>query len=205
MREIIVATKNKGKAEEFRSLFEPYGITIQTLHDFSNEMPDIEETGTTFEENARLKAEGISELLQMPVIADDSGLEVVALDGGPGVYSARFAGEPTDDFRNNEKLLRALDGTPTTKRQAQFTCVLALSIPDEATIYAKGSCEGEIATALTGKAGFGYDPLFIPNGYTETLAQLGNEEKNKISHRYHALKDLEQTLQEKGWIGETDA
>ncbi|HLQ96679.1 MAG TPA: XTP/dITP diphosphatase [Pseudogracilibacillus sp.] len=205
MKEIIVATKNKGKAKEFQSLFEPYGITIKTLHDFSNEMPDIEETGSTFQENARLKAEGISKLLKKPVIADDSGLEVRALDGRPGVYSARFAGEPTDDSRNNDKLLRMLNDIPSAERQAQFTCVLALSIPDEDTIYAKGSCEGKIATGLTGEAGFGYDPLFIPNGYTETMAQLGNEEKNKISHRYHALKVMEQTLQEKGWIGEPDA
>lgn len=205
MDELIIATKNKGKAKEFQALFEPYGIRIKTLLDFPEEMPDIEETGTTFTENARLKAEGIAEVLKKPVIADDSGLEVAALDGRPGVYSARFAGEPKDDSRNNNKLLHELDSTPESKRQAQFTCVLAFSMPGEKTIYAEGACEGTITTALTGETGFGYDPLFIPKGYTKTMAQLGSEEKNKISHRYHALTQLENILQTKGWIGETDA
>src|SRR5699024_712525 len=205
MDEVIIATKNKGKAKEFHALFEPYGIRIKTLLHFPEEMPDIEETGSTFIENARLKAEGIAKMLKKPVIADDSGLEVAALEGRPGVYSARFAGEPKDDTRNNNKLLHELNATPEAKRQAQFTCVLALSIPGEETIYAEGNCKGTITTVLTGEEGFGYDPVFIPKGYTKTMAQLGSEEKNKISHRYYALKRLEKTLQEKGWIGETDA
>src|SRR5699024_9303478 len=137
MDEIIIATKNKGKAKEFQALFEPYGIRIKTLLDFLEEMPDIEETGSTFTENARLKAEGIAKMLKKPVIVDDSGLEVATLEERHGVYSARFAAEPKDDTRNNNKLLHELNATPEAKRQAQVTCVLALSIPGEETIYAE--------------------------------------------------------------------
>src|SRR5699024_11511684 len=133
------ATKYKGKGNEFQALLERDDIRIKAVLDVLEEMPDIEETGSTFTENARLKAEGIAKMLKNPVIADDSGLEVAALEGRPGVYSARFAGEPKDDTRNNNKLLHELNATPEAKRQAQFTCVLALSIPGEETIYAEGN------------------------------------------------------------------
>src|SRR5699024_368575 len=139
MDEIIIATKNKGKAAEYQDLNEPYGIRIKTKLDFLEEMPDIEETGSTYTANARLKAEGIAKMLKKTVIAGDSGLEVAALEGRPGVDSVRFAGEPKDDTRNNNKLLHELNATPEAKRQAQFTCVLALSIPGEETIYAEGN------------------------------------------------------------------
>lgn len=203
MQEIIIATKNKGKAAEFAAMFSAYGIHVKTLHDLDEEMPDIEETGTTFRENARLKAEGISKLIGKTVIADDSGLIVDALDGRPGVYSARFAGEPKDDTRNNEKLLEELENVPKTARTAAFTCVLALSVPEEETIYAEGKCNGRIASTPSGEQGFGYDPLFIPVGYEQTMAELDSEKKNQISHRYHALLDLEKRLQQKDLIGDS--
>jgi len=161
MREIIIATKNKGKAKEFAALFQPYGITIKTLLDLEENLPAIEETGKTFHENARLKAEGISAILQKTVIADDSGLEVNALDGRPGVYSARYAGEPTDDQQNNSKLLTELEHVSENERSAHFTCVLAISIPKDKTIYADGRCLGHIAVTPSGNHGFGYDPLFV--------------------------------------------
>lgn len=200
MQEIIIATKNSGKAKEFCALFEPYGMMVKTLLDFDKSIPEIKETGTTFYENARLKAEGIAGLLKKPVVADDSGLVVRALDGQPGVYSARYAGEPKDDKRNNEKLLDELANTED--RSAYFNCVLAFCIPNKETIYAEGKCPGKIAEKLIGDNGFGYDPLFIPDGYNRTMAQLDSEEKNRISHRYYALKNLEELLQESGLLGD---
>src|SRR5699024_12133578 len=132
---------------------------------FPEEMPDIEETGSTFIENARLKAEGIAKMLKKPVIADDSGLEVAALEGRPGVYSARFAGEPKDDTRNNNKLLHELNATTEAKRQAQINCVLALSIPGEETNYEERNCKVSITKDLTGDEVYGYEYLFILKGY----------------------------------------
>lgn len=202
MKEILIATKNRGKAHEFIKLFGSYDIHVKTLLDLKKEIPDIEETGTTFKENARIKAETIASLLGETVLADDSGLVVDALDGRPGVYSARFAGEPTDDSRNNEKLLTKLKGSEN--RSARFVCVLACVFPNGKTLFAQGICEGEIAEHSAGVNGFGYDPLFIPKGYNQTMAQLPADEKNQISHRYHALKQLEKVLQQNGLIGDTD-
>lgn len=195
LKELIIATKNRGKVKEFAALFSPYDIIVKSLHDFENEIPDVEETGTTFQENARLKAETIAKKLQKVVLADDSGLSVEALNGDPGVYSARYAGEPKSDSRNNEKLLQAL--TNQNNRTARFECVLAWARPEKPTIYATGTCEGQIAETLAGETGFGYDPLFIPKGYEVTMAEVGSTVKNSISHRFHALKQLESILLEK--------
>lgn len=196
MKEIVIATKNKGKVEEFKALFERHGIKIISLLDLDEPIPDIEETGTTFKENARLKAEGIAKALNVPVVADDSGLAVDALEGRPGVYSARYAGEPTDDVKNYEKLLNELRDVPDEKRTARFICVLALAIPGEETIFTEGTCEGQIAHEPQGTHGFGYDPVFIPEGYERTMAQLEPSEKNRISHRYKALLELEKWLKQ---------
>lgn len=193
---MVIATKNKGKVKEFEALFQRYGIKITSLLDINEPIPDIEETGTTFKENARLKAEGIAKVLNVPVVADDSGLSVDALEGRPGVYSARYAGEPTDDVKNYEKLLYEMKDVPDTERRARFICVLALAIPGKETIFTEGTCEGTIAHEPKGTNGFGYDPVFIPEGYDCTMAQLEQSEKNRISHRYHALLQLEEWLKQ---------
>lgn len=196
MNTLIIATKNKGKAEEFKQMLSPLGYQVKTLLDFSDTMPDIEETGTTFYENAQLKAEQIATQLGKPVIADDSGLEVDYLDGAPGVYSARYSGEHANDEANNHKLLNALKDVPEKDRTARFVCVLAFARPNETTIFKKGTCEGKITRTSKGENGFGYDPVFIPKGYEQTMAQLNQAEKNQLSHRYHALKAF------RAWLGE---
>lgn len=204
MKEIIIATKNKGKVKEFKQLFDQYNIKIKSLLDLDSELPDIEETGTTFQENARLKAEQISNLIDKPVLADDSGLVIDALDGKPGVYSARYTGEPTNDVLNYKKVLKEIEDVPEKKRSARFICVLAMAIPGEKTIFKEGACEGIIATGPKGENGFGYDPIFIPNGYNKTMAELEQSVKNKISHRFNALIQLETWLNEEINSGEQD-
>ena len=189
MKEIVIATKNKGKIKDFELLFQPYSITVKSLLDLE-EIQEIEETGTTFEENAAIKAETISKLLNKPVIADDSGIEIDALDGAPGVYSARYAGTDKDDEANNQKVLDELKDVAFQDRTARFVCVLAIAEPDKPTIFKRGECEGHIGLKAVGENGFGYDPLFYPLGCNKTMAQLTPEEKNKISHRKKALEQL---------------
>lgn len=196
MQEIIIATRNKGKATEFKQMLQPYGINVLTLLDIAEDLPDVEETGTTFRENAQLKAETIANIVQKPVLADDSGLAVDYLDGRPGVYSARYAGEPTDDVKNVEKLLTEMERASEGERAARFICVLAFAVPGKETVFTEGVSEGTISFEPAGKNGFGYDPIFIPDGCNETMAQLDQEEKNKISHRYHALVAFQVWLDE---------
>lgn len=196
MKEIIVATKNKGKAKEFQTLFAPYNIEAKSLLDLTEHIPVIAETGDTFSENARIKAETISKIVNRPVIADDSGIVIDALDGKPGVFSARYAGERASDQDNIQKVLDELEGVPSHNRTARFVCVLAIYFNGDLTFYS-GYCEGKIALKAVGSNGFGYDPIFIPEGYTKTMAELTDIEKNKISHRYDAFKKLEQWLKQK--------
>ncbi|MFC0187977.1 XTP/dITP diphosphatase [Fictibacillus aquaticus] len=191
MNTIVIATKNIGKIKEFQTMLEPEGFQILSLLDFES-ITDVEETGTTFEENAKLKAETICELIQKPVIADDSGLEVDALNGEPGVYSARYAGAAKNDDMNIDKLLKELEGTEN--RSARFVCALAVAIPDKPSSVFRGTCEGEIALMRSGSNGFGYDPVFYLPDKKKTMAELEKEEKNKISHRAAALKHLQETL-----------
>lgn len=194
MKEIIIATKNAGKAKEFKAFFAKYHIHAISLIEMEQTMPDVEETGSTFAENAALKAEQISSMLQLPVVADDSGLIIDALDGRPGIYSARYAGEEKDDQANIDKVMAELKYTPDEQRTARFTCVLALAIPGRETIFCTGFCEGMIASCQAGENGFGYDPIFIPQGYKQTMAELSPEEKNRISHRKHAMEKLEEWI-----------
>ncbi|MFD1850127.1 XTP/dITP diphosphatase [Oceanobacillus bengalensis] len=194
MKEIVIATKNKGKAREFKTFFAKGNIVAKSLLEMERFTPDIEETGKTFEENAALKAEGISRYLDIPVLADDSGLIIDALDGRPGVYSARYAGEDKDDKANMAKVLEELKNTPMDKRTARFICMLAIAIPGKETLFRTGYCEGRIAFEEMGVNGFGYDPIFIPEGYSKTLAELLPEEKNQISHRKNAIDQLEGLL-----------
>lgn len=194
MKKLIVATKNTGKAEEFRVFLGKLGIEAVSLLDLEEHVPDIAETGTTFEENAALKAETIAEKFNLPVVADDSGLMVDVLNGKPGVHSARFAGENKNDLANLTKVLHGMDGVAKDKRSGRFVCVLAVARPNEPTIVKSGTCEGTIAQVPRGDNGFGYDPIFYPTGYNKTMAELLPEEKNKISHRHNALVQLEEWL-----------
>ncbi|PID21489.1 non-canonical purine NTP pyrophosphatase [Sporosarcina sp. P3] len=195
MKEVLIATNNKGKAKDFEVLFRPLGITVLTLQDIEKSI-DVEETGTTFVENAVLKAETVANLLGKVVIADDSGLEVDALNGEPGVYSARYAGEPSDDEANIDKLLANLVEVPQTKRQARFRCVLAIAGPGIQTTTYSGSCEGVITDQRQGTNGFGYDPIFYVPSKEKTMAELSAEEKSAISHRGAALTQLKEQLPE---------
>ncbi|HLR03746.1 MAG TPA: XTP/dITP diphosphatase [Virgibacillus sp.] len=204
MEQIIIATKNQGKAKEFRTFFDEFGIQALSLNDFGERIPDVEETGETFKENAALKAEQIASLMNQPVISDDSGLEIEALDGRPGVYSARYAGMDKNDQANIDKVLTELKDIPEGERQARFVCMLAVAIPNQPTHFEQGSCHGKIAFEQNGVNGFGYDPIFIPEGYTETLAQLTPEEKNRISHRRHAFANIESWVKEIKKRGEQD-
>ncbi|MDE1549240.1 XTP/dITP diphosphatase [Jeotgalibaca sp. YN-L-12] len=195
MPTIVIATQNEGKAREFKAMLEPKGYEVKTLLDYPD-IPDVEETGYTFEENARLKAETISEKLNLPVLADDSGLMVDELDGAPGVFSARFAGEPKNDARNNAKLLSMLGEFENSSRTARFHCTLVASRPGKESLVVEGEVEGEIAKIPAGENGFGYDPLFLLPEKGKTMAQLSDEEKNAISHRAVALRKFEKYIDE---------
>ena len=187
---IMIATGNMGKAKEFEKMFAKAGYQIKTMKDFP-ELPEVQETGQTFEENARLKAETIANILQCPVLADDSGLTVDALGGMPGIYSARFAGEQKSDASNNAKLLHELTDVADENRTAQFHCTLVFAAPQKESLVVEGIWNGRIARIPRGENGFGYDPLFIVDGLEKTSAELTPEEKNAISHRGQAMKKLD--------------
>ena len=184
MKELIFATHNQNKVEEVKAVFKEHNIKSLADLDYHTE---IEETAKTFEGNALLKAKHIYQVFKTPVFADDSGLEVAALDGAPGVYSARYAGEEKNHKKNNTKLLGDL--AQTTNRKAQFKTVIAY-VDANTEIYFEGIVKGEIATALSGTGAFGYDPLFIPEGYSETFGALPREIKLKLSHRSRAITAL---------------
>ncbi|MDZ5504708.1 ribonuclease PH [Enterococcus cecorum] len=187
---IMIATGNMGKAKEFEKMFAKAGYQIKTMKDFP-ELPEVQETGQTFEENARLKAETIANILQCPVLADDSGLTVDALGGMPGIYSARFAGEQKSDASNNAKLMHELTDVADENRTAQFHCTLVFAAPQKESLVVEGIWNGRIARIPRGENGFGYDPLFIVDGLEKTSAELTPEEKNEISHRGQAMKKLD--------------
>jgi XTP/dITP diphosphohydrolase len=186
---IVLATKNAGKIAELRALLAHSGITVKGLADFPD-LGDIPETGTTFAENARIKAAAVTAALGLPAVADDSGLCVDALDGAPGVYSARYSGENATDAQNNATLLTALAHVPDGKRTARFVCAMAAMTPDGRIAGAQGAWEGAIAAAPVGDHGFGYDPLFLVPDLGRTAAQLTPAEKNARSHRGQALARL---------------
>ena len=194
MKELVVATRNAGKLREIRHLLEGAGIEVVGLDAFPG-IPEIEEDGATFAANAAKKAETIAHLTGRPCLADDSGLAVEELGGEPGVHSARYAGVQGDDAANNGKLLRELDGVPAERRQAAFCCVMALSLPAAATRLFEGRVTGRILDAPRGSGGFGYDPLFLVDGFDRTMAELSLVEKNRISHRGQALRQVIAHLQ----------
>ncbi|MGF1483685.1 MAG: RdgB/HAM1 family non-canonical purine NTP pyrophosphatase [Opitutales bacterium] len=195
-RTLVLATGNAHKVEELTDWIARASLPVEaaSAEPFGG-MPPVEETGTTFEANARLKAEGLRDALlergqPLPflILADDSGLEVEALGGAPGVYSARFAGPDADDARNNAKLLAALTEVAAPERGARFVCQLFGLQADGNTLSLRGVVEGRVADAPRGSAGFGYDPLFIPEGYEQSFGELGAEVKRTLSHRARALE-----------------
>lgn len=196
MMTAVAATQNRHKIEEIEAITKEFDINIVSRQEAG--VPDVEiaEDGTTFEENSYKKAFEIMKLSGMPAIADDSGLAVDALDGAPGVYSARFAGTDGDDRANNKKLLELMRDVPLEKRTARFVSVVTMVFPDGRTIVCRGECEGHVMFAETGDNGFGYDPLFRPEGYDVSFGQLPAEEKNRISHRAKALVLLREKLKE---------
>jgi non-canonical purine NTP pyrophosphatase (RdgB/HAM1 family) len=188
---IVVATRNQGKVRELSRYLSALQVDLLSLNDigFTHE---IAETGSTFCENARLKAETVANFCNFPVLADDSGLEVDALDGEPGVRSARFAGENATDELNNQKLLTLLKGQ--TNRRARFKCCLCFASPGKDSQFFEGTCEGNILTIPQGEGGFGYDPLFVPIGHEKSFATLSIQEKQIFSHRGKALKIFSEFL-----------
>lgn len=194
-RRVVVATANRGKLEEIRAALASTGLEFVTAADLGAAPLDVEETGETFEANARLKAHAYHDAFGLPALADDSGLEVDALGGAPGVYSSRYAGEPSDDAANNARLLAELAGVPAEQRTARFRCVLVYVDADGGEVVATGVCEGTIGFEPRGTGGFGYDPLFWPVAAPgRTMAELATDEKNAISHRGAALRALAEVL-----------
>ena len=187
--EIVIATLNQNKLKEFRELLKGCAVTILSLEDYPH-IPAIVEDGKNFYENALKKAATVARYTGQFTIADDSGLEVEALGGRPGVYSSRFAGEDASDEENNAKLLKKLEGVTFNNRGARFKCVLVVAEPDGETAFVEGECKGVIINEPRGHYGFGYDPLFLVPEYNRTFSEIRPEEKNKISHRAKALQKL---------------
>ena len=186
---VVLATRNAGKIAEIKAILDVRGITWLTYQD-QPDWPDVIEDGSTFLANATLKATALADHFNLPALADDSGLEVDALGGRPGIHSARFAGPDATDADNVAKLLLELRDVPAGSRGAQFSSVVVLAAPGGATISATGACRGSITTAARGEGGFGYDPVFLPLGYEKTMAELSAAEKNSLSHRGRALRRL---------------
>ena len=187
-RPLVLATHNQGKIAEFKDLLSGFPIKIKSLKDFGP-IPSVVEDGETFEDNAYKKAHDTAKMLGFPALADDSGLRVEALDGVPGVYSARYAGEGASDQENNLKLLEAMKGKEN--RKATFECVIAIAVPRGPALIYKGRCDGEIIHEMRGENGFGYDPIFFYPPGRETFAQMSPDEKNRVSHRGKAMAELQ--------------
>lgn len=184
-KELIFASHNQGKISEIKEMLSPLGITVLSGNDL--DLPEVEETGTTFEENAYIKAIAAAKEKNIPCIADDSGLCVDAIGGRPGVFSARYA--PNRDFSQGmDKLLNELAETNSNNRSAHFSCVIVLAHPNGTYKSFEGRVDGSIATKKSGSSGFGYDPIFIPTGFNRSFAEFNSDEKNKISHRGRALQ-----------------
>ncbi|KPK28055.1 MAG: Non-canonical purine NTP pyrophosphatase [Desulfobacterales bacterium SG8_35_2] len=186
---IVLATRNAGKAKEFQQLLKDFPVEIKNLNHFGP-IPEVEEDGATFDDNAYKKASFAAKVLGLPAIADDSGLVVDALGGAPGVKSARYAGEDAGDEENIKKLLKAMEGE--NNRHAAFECVISIAVPSGPALTYEGRCEGEITLHPKGVSGFGYDPVFYCPEYGKTFAELTSVEKNRVSHRGKALAQVVQ-------------
>lgn len=186
---LVLATRNAGKTREIQELLKGFPVEIRNLDDFGP-IPFIEEDGTTFDENAYKKASFTAKVLGLPALADDSGLEVHALEGAPGVHSARYAGPNATDAENNAKLLHDMEGQ--ANREATFVCVISIAVPSGLALTYEAQCKGIITDTMEGNKGFGYDPVFYYPPLSRTFAQLSAEEKNRVSHRGKAFAELKE-------------
>lgn len=193
-RKLVLSTNNIHKVEEIKDILKDLPIEVLSKKDLGLEELDVVEDGTTLEENSIKKAKALSNKTDYMVMADDSGLFVEALNGVPGVYSSRYAGEEGNDLKNNKKLIKELENIPLENRNGSFKTVIALVTEEKQVLTVRGECKGHIISSPRGENGFGYDPLFIPEGYNETFGELGEEVKNKISHRAKALEEIRKTL-----------
>ncbi len=195
---IVFATTNLGKVREVQEALKEFGIEVVPLE--KGKVPPPDEKGNTFCENAYQKADYYARVLKQPVLAEDSGLEVDALGGKPGVYSSRFAGEEATDEENNRKLIEELKKLGLNSSPARYVSFLFLAFPEGMGLWSRGKVEGKVITEPRGEGGFGYDPLFVPEGYEKTMAELPLEEKNRISHRGEAVRKLVKLIREvKSW------
>jgi XTP/dITP diphosphohydrolase len=191
---IAIASRNPHKLREIGRICADWPVRWLTVDNHEGPWPDVEETGSTYLENALLKARAGAAALGEPALADDSGIEVDALGGRPGPRSARFAGEDATDGRNLEELIRALKGVPGPGRTARYRCVVALAFPEGHELHAEGVCEGTLMPKPRGTRGFGYDPIFVPAGWDRTMAELPDREKDRISHRGRAFRALREAV-----------
>ncbi len=194
LMELVIATKNQHKVREILHVLEPSGVhKVSTLNDYP-EIHDIEETGTSFTENASIKARAVCNYTGLPSLADDSGLVIDALNGEPGVYSARYGGPGLDDSGRNLLVLKKMSDVPDTRRTGRFVCTMVLAFPDGRIYERTGTCEGLITREPRGVHGFGYDPIFYLEERQRTMAELPLAEKNRVSHRARALKKIADLL-----------
>ena len=190
IKRLVIGTKNEGKVSELAGLFGTLPVRLVSLNEFEN-VPEVEETGKTFLENAILKARAFASMTGLPAVADDSGLEVEALDGAPGVLSARYAGETSTFPEKIERLLAEVEAAGAADRSARFVCSMAVADTGGKILFtADGECRGRLAEAPRGSSGFGYDPIFIPDGYDRTFGELPGDTKQEISHRARASKKI---------------
>ncbi len=194
--DFIIASNNEKKVRELNRILLPLGISVFTAKQLGVELSEVEETGTTFEENAELKAKAACEKSGIPAIADDSGLVVDALDGRPGILSARYAGENATDEEKIEKLLSEMRDTRSDNRDAHFVCVICCYFPSGEKVFARGECDGTIGYAPRGNGGFGYDPIFFTDD-NKTFAELSETQKDALSHRGKALRNLAEVLKDR--------
>jgi XTP/dITP diphosphohydrolase len=188
---LAIASKNPHKLREIRRICADWPVEWVTVENHDGPWPDVEEPHDTYLENAAEKARVVASALGVAAIADDSGLEVEGLGGGPGVYSARFAGEDASDERNLAKLISAVEGMPASGRRARYVCLAVIAYPDDRMSYASGVCDGTLIMERRGERGFGYDPVFVPDEAPDrTMAELADGEKDRISHRGHAFRAL---------------
>lgn len=195
MKKVVLATRNKHKIEEIKTILHDLPLEILTLNDFPD-VPVLREDGETFQENSLQKAQAVLQHTELAALADDSGLEVFYLNGEPGVISARYAGNGASDEMNNEKLLGQMRGVAPRRRKAQFRAVLTL-LDDKGVEVTEGICPGTLTESPRGTNGFGYDPIFMPDGFSCTYAELTSEEKNRISHRARALAAMREVLRQR--------
>jgi XTP/dITP diphosphohydrolase len=192
--ELAVASRNAHKLREIARICAAWPVIWTTVESDPREFPDVEETGDTYLENALLKARAVSEALGLPALADDSGIEVDALGGAPGPRSARYAGEGATDGQNLRRLVQSLAGIPGSGRTARYRCVAVVAWPGGPEVHAEATSEGTLITKARGERGFGYDPIFVPAGWDRTMAELTDGEKDRISHRGRALRELAELL-----------